>query len=100
MEGLTLTISSEKALEDAKQIETIVQNMESSMQQLDKVIDSCIADGEGDTGILTNWSTTVKSNWSQYSTKDVPFAFSQIKESAKSLKEAAEQTEAYSNETR
>ena len=97
-EDYNLTVRSERALNDAKDIENIVQRMEDNMNKLDSTINACIADGEGDTGILTNWSSTVKENWKKYSTNDVPTTFANMKESAKNLKVAVDRAEAFSNE--
>ena len=97
-DDLTLTVNSEAALNDAKEVKKIVNSMQESMQTLDDVIENCIADGVGDTGILTNWSTTVKSNWKSYVAKDIPAAFSDMRETANNLQIAVDRAEAYSNE--
>ena len=95
---MNLTIDTGAATEDAWQIDTIVAAMEEDMKTLDYAIKNAIADGEGDPGILTDWSSTVKSNWLQYCSSDIPATFADMKLSATNLRLAVEQALKYSNE--
>lgn len=96
--GMNLKIDTTQSLDDAKSIETIVNEMDEDIKVLDRAITDTIADGPGDPGILTTWSTTVKGNWNQYVAKDVPTAFDNMKLSATNLKLAVEEALNYSTE--
>ncbi|MBQ3307975.1 MAG: hypothetical protein IJG68_07285 [Bacilli bacterium] len=95
----SITINSEYALEDAKQIDTIVASMEEDMQKLDRAINDSIADDPSQPqGIYTAWSTTLKQNWRQYCGADIPAAFADMKLSAKNLRLAVEKALGFSQE--
>lgn len=90
---MNISIKPGAALGDAQQIESIVSTIESSMQELNQVINRTIPEG-----IMTEWSETVKSNWSHYYSADIPEAMDAMKLSAKNLKMAVDQAVAYSND--
>ncbi len=90
---MNISIKPGAALGDAQQIEKIVADIETAMADLNRVIDRTIPEG-----IMTDWSETVKSNWSHYYTGDVPEAMAAMKLSAKNLKMAVDQAVAYSND--
>ena len=94
----TIQINTEASIDDAKSIDTIVSEMDDDIHVLDKAIKDTIADGPGDPGILTNWSSTVKGNWLQYVANDVPTAFADMKLSATNLRLAVDEALRYSNE--
>lgn len=95
----SITINSEYALEDAKQIDNIVASMEEDMQALDRAINNSIADDPNQPqGIYTAWSTTLKQNWRQYCGNDIPAAFADMKQSATNLRLAVEKALGFSQE--
>ena len=95
---MNITIDTSAATDDARQVDSIVASMEEDMKALDYAIKNAIADGEGDPGILTQWSSTVKNNWLQYCSTDIPAAFADMKLSATNLRLAVEEALKYSNE--
>ena len=97
---MNVTIETGAATEDAKQIDSIVAAMEQDMLKLDTAIKNTIADGPGEPGILTDWSTTVKGNWREYVSTDIPSAFADMKLSATNLRLAVDETLRYSLEQR
>lgn len=90
---MNITIMPGAATEDAAQIDSIITDIESDMQQLDAAIKSTIPDG-----IQTEWSETVRGNWESYYGADVPAAMADMKLSATNLRLAVEQALAYSRE--
>ena len=90
---MNITIMPGAATEDAAQIDSIITDMESDMQQLDAAIKSTIPDG-----IQTDWSETVRGNWENYYNADIPSAMADMKLSAANLRLAVEQALAYSRE--
>ena len=95
----SITINSDYALEDAKQIDTIVASMEEDMQALDRAINDSIADDPSQPqGIFTAWSSTLKDNWKKYCGTDIPAAFADMKQSAKNLRLAVDEALGFSQE--
>ena len=90
---MNITINPGAATDDAKQIDRLVQTMEESMQKLDNAIKRTIPDG-----IQTTWSKTVRDNWNNYYTADVPAAMEAMKLSATNLRMAVEQALRYDQE--
>ena len=90
---MNITINPGAATEDAAQIYTIVEEMETDMETLDGAIKRNIP-----TGVQTTWSDTVKNNWTTYYGSDVPEAMEDMKLSAKNLRLAVEQALAYDQE--
>ncbi len=90
---MNITITPGAATEDAAQIDSIVETMESCMETLDAAIKRNIPDG-----IETTWSDEVKNNWCQYYGSDVPEAMAEMKQSATNLRMAVEAALKYSGE--
>lgn len=90
---MNITINPGAATDDAAQIDSIVQTMQESMATLDSALKATIPDG-----IQTTWSETVRENWEQYYTADVPQAMEDMKLSAANLRLAVEQAMAYDKE--
>ncbi len=91
---MNLTINPGAATDDASQIDSLVQTMQTAMETLDSAIKSTIPDG-----VQTTWSDTVKSNWCSYYTSDVPAAMEDMKQSATNLRLAVEQALQYDQES-
>ena len=92
---MNLTITPGAAIDDAAQIDSIVASIQNSMETLDGAIKNTIPDG-----IQTTWSETVRTNWEQYYSSDVPAAMEDMKLSASNLRLAVEQAQAYDQENR
>lgn len=90
---MNITINPGAATDDATQIDSLVQTMEESMQTLDNAIKNTIP-----SGIQTTWSETVRDNWENYYTADVPAAMEAMKLSATNLRMAVEQALQYDQE--
>lgn len=90
---MNITINPGAATDDAAQIDSIVQTMQESMATLDSALKATIPEG-----IQTTWSETVRENWEQYYTADVPQAMEDMKLSAANLRLAVEQAMAYDQE--
>ena len=90
---MNVTIAPGAATEDAVQIDSIVEQIQSDMETLDSAIKSTIPDG-----IQTSWSETVRENWESYYSSDVPAAMEDMKLSAANLRLAVEKTVAYDQE--
>lgn len=90
---MNITINPGAATEDAVQIESIIENIDSAMQELDAAIKRNIPNG-----IETEWSDQVRNNWDGYYSADVPEAMAAMKLSATNLRLAVDQALKYSNE--
>ena len=92
---MNITINTGAATDDASQIDSLVQTMQSDMETLNEAIKSTIPDG-----IQTSWSETIRENWENYYTADIPAAMEDMKQSATNLRLAVEQALAYDQEKR
>lgn len=90
---MELRINPGAATDDAAQIDSIVSQMEEDMQVLDAAIKRNIPDG-----IETTWSDTVRANWENYYTADVPDVMENMKLSATNLRLAVDQALKYDQE--
>lgn len=90
---MKLTINTEAALEDAAQIDSIVNDIAKNMSELNKVITDNIPDR-----IDTEWSRIVRDNWENYYNKDVDEAMADMKLSATNLRLAVDEAIKYSQE--
>lgn len=88
---MNITIKPGAATDDAAQIDSIIKQIEQDMQTLDAAIKKNIPDG-----VQTNWSETVRSNWEQYYSADIPDAMAQMSMSASNLRLAVEKALTYS----
>lgn len=90
---MLLEIAPGAATEDASQIDSIIETIQSDMETLNNAITATIPDG-----IQTSWSETVRSNWEGYYSSDVPAAMEDMKLSATNLRLAVEKAVAYDQE--
>ena len=90
---MNITITPGAATDDAAQIDSLIQTIEESMETLDSAIKNTIP-----SGIQTTWSETVRENWENYYTSDVPSAMEDMKLSATNLRLAIEQALKYDQE--
>lgn len=90
---MNLTINPGAAIEDAAQIDSIVNDIESAMETLDAAIKRNIPNG-----IETTWSDQVRNNWESYYGADVPEAMEDMKLSATNLRLAVDESLKYSQE--
>ena len=90
---MNLTINPGAATEDAAQIDSIVNDIESAMEILDAAIKRNIPNG-----IETTWSDQVRNNWESYYGADVPEAMADMKLSATNLRLAVDESLKYSQE--
>ncbi len=88
---MNLTINPGAATEDAAQIDSIVNDIESAMETLDAAIKRNIPNG-----IETTWSDQVRNNWESYYGADVPEAMEDMKLSATNLRLAVDESLKYS----
>lgn len=85
------------ALDDAKQIDTIVSRMEDAMTKLNSIITNQMGDVGSGKEISTKWAGVVTDNWRSYYTTDIPNTMEQMKQSATNLRMAVEKASSYSN---
>jgi hypothetical protein len=90
---MNITINPGAATDDAAQIDSIVSTMQEDMEVLDNAIKKNIPDG-----VQTTWSDTVRNNWENYYSSDIPSAMEGMKLSATNLRKAVEQALAYDQE--
>lgn len=90
---MNITINTGAATEDAVQIDSIVDKIDTTMQTLDAAIKRNIP-----SGVETQWSDELRNNWETYYGADVPEAMAAMKLSATNLRKAVEQALKYSQE--
>lgn len=83
---MNLTINPGAATDDAAQIDQIVSQIQQDMETLNGAINRNIP-----SGVQTTWSETVRDNWQQYYSADVPAAMEDMKLSAANLRLAVDQ---------
>ena len=87
---LTITLSPDAATEDAKQIDSIVEAIESDMDELNRAIHSVIPER-----VNTDWSNEVLGDWSKYSSNKIPETLAEMKLSAANLRAAVDEALKY-----
>ena len=87
---MNITINTEAALEDAKDIENIVQSIETSLEKLDKTFDTLIPER-----IETTWSNRLKEEWIAYYKESIANGMEEMKVSATNLKIAVNEALEY-----
>ena len=90
---MNITINPGAATDDAAQIDSIISIMQQDMATLDSAIKNNIPEG-----VQTTWSETVRGNWENYYTSDVPAAMEDMKLSATNLRLAVEEALKYDQE--
>lgn len=90
---MNVTIKPGVALQDATQIDSIVNQIREDMKTLNDVITNTIP-----SGIQTKWSEELLNNWRQYYGGDVDSAMAEMALSASNLRMAVEQVLQYSNQ--
>ena len=87
---MNLTILPEAALEDATSIDSIVQEIRTSLETLDKTIKNNIPEH-----LETEWSVKLLENWKQYYSGNVQNAMAGMSSSASNLKSAVDMAKNY-----
>ncbi len=90
---MNLTIKPGAATDDAAQIQKIVSDIETSLDELNQKITGNIP-----SGVDTDWSEEVLNNWNTYYSADVPQALADMTLSATNLNNAVDAALKYSNE--
>lgn len=90
---MNVTIKPGAALEDATQIDSIVNQIREDMKVLNDAINNTIP-----SGIQTTWGDELSRNWQQYYGSDVDEALVEMAASASNLRMAVDQILKYSNE--
>lgn len=91
---MKLTILPEAALDDAKNIDSIVQEISNSLEELDKIIKENIPDH-----LQTKWSTKLLDDWNEYyndNEKGIKGSLAGMELSATNLKNAVDMAINYS----
>ena len=88
---MNLTILPEAALDDAKSIDSIVQEISNSLEVLDKAIKNNIPEH-----LETEWSIKLLENWNQYYSGNIQNAMAGMSLSATNLKSAVDMAVNYS----
>ena len=88
---MNITIVPGKAEEDVREIELIIDNIDKSMQELDEIIRRLIPER-----LETEWSNSLKENWTTYYNNSVQGAMEGMMQSAISLKNAVDAAMEYS----
>lgn len=87
----SIRINPNAALDDAQQIDTIIEDIDKEMNELDRVIKNTIPDG-----IRTDWSEKVRQDWQSYYNESIPEAMAAMKVSATNLRLAVDKAIQYS----
>ena len=90
---MDLTIRPGAALQDATQVDTIVNQIKEDMRTLNDVITSTIP-----SGIQTKWAEELLSSWVHYYSSEIDSALEELAENATNLRVAVEKVLQYSNE--
>lgn len=85
MNGLNLTINTDSVSSDALDIDTIVENMQQHLAELEKVIKDNIP-----SGVDTDWSNELKDDWVNFYNGPVEDGMESLKASAKALRDAVQ----------
>lgn len=88
---MNLTILPEAALDDAKSIDSIVSDINNSLETLDKVIRNNIPEH-----LETEWSVKLLENWNHYYNESIQGAMAGMSASATNLKKAVDMAVNYS----
>ena len=83
---MNITILPGAALEDAKQIQQIVSEIDNNMKELNDTINRLIPDG-----IETTWSFNLKESWIKYYNNSIQGAMQAMLESATNLQIAVDE---------
>lgn len=94
---MNIEITTEALLDAAKQIDTIVSNMKSAMDDLDNIINNKLGPVGSGKPVSTNWAEQIVSNWKRYYTNDIPATMEQMQQSAVNLRMAVDSAISYSN---
>jgi len=88
-----IVIKTDAALTDAKRVESIIQNIDNYMQQLNKGLND-----ELGVTICTNWAYKVLADWREVYSKDVPNVMANMKLTATNIKAEVEAYQEYSTQ--
>ena len=81
------------ALDDAREIDGIIENIKNYMEELNSKINAYIPNE-----LNTTWAENLKNNWTNYYSADVPEAMEEMKKSATNLRLAVEAALAFDQE--
>lgn len=87
----SIRINPNAALDDASSIDTIIEEIDKQMSELDSAIKREIPDG-----IRTEWSEKVRQDWQSYYNESIPEAMAAMKSSATNLRLAVDKAVQYS----
>jgi hypothetical protein len=87
---MNITVNTDAALEDAKDIDTIVQSIETNLEKLDKTIDTLIPER-----LETTWSNRLKEEWTAYYKDSIANGMEEMKVSATNLRIAVNEALEY-----
>ena len=87
---MNLQLKPGAATEDAKQIDTIVQEITEAMAKLNKIMEDKIGGSGSGKPISTDWGGNVSENWKKYYSSDIPQTMEEMKQSATNLRTAIE----------
>lgn len=90
---MNITINENAATDDAMQIDSIVESMAASLEELNEKIKKYIP-----ALLETKWAEDLRTNWEQYYSEDIPNTMEEMKQSAANLRLAVENAIAYSRE--
>lgn len=87
----SIRVNPNAALDDASSIDTIIEEIDKQMSELDSAIKREIPDG-----IRTEWSEKVRQDWQSYYNESIPEAMAAMKSSATNLRLAVDKAVQYS----
>lgn len=90
----SIRINPNAALDDASEIDTIIEEIDRQMSELDRVIKSEIPDG-----VRTEWSEKLREDWQKYYNESIPEAMAAMRSSATNLRLAVNKAVQYSKGT-
>ena len=91
--GNNIIIKPGAALDDAREIDGIIENIKNYMEELNSKINAYIPNE-----LNTTWAENLKNNWTNYYSADVPEAMEEMKKSATNLRLAVEAALAFDQE--
>jgi len=87
---MNITVNTDAALQDAKDIDGVIATIEESLSQLDKLFDAIIPER-----VETTWSNKLKEEWIEYYKNSIANGMSEMKQSAANLRFAVDKALEY-----
>lgn len=91
--GNSIIIKPGAALDDAREIDSIIENVKNYMEELNNKINAYIPNE-----LNTTWAENLKNNWTSYYSADIPEAMEEMKKSATNLRLAVDSALAFDQE--